>query len=366
MGLEIIDTLTFQTRGAVPPHLFVDREKELGDILAGIARGESYLVHGPRRCGKSSFLIQIADIIGKQNADTFMVKFSYHIKGEDSLKDFLRLFCLQVILTIWKEIFKKDIMELTNTVKRLLNFSWRFDERHKKVIRFHRLVKRAKTQIGKRKISFWEMMLSLIAKGPINEEVTEELIPPEEDEIFCALGEVINSVLPEFNRILVFVEDISVPPTAFCAQKIKRLLELLSELKFQFIFTGSQDNNDLHFNSVPECSRTLRLSEFEDSEYVKQIIRLTIDNFEKMDRQIISLSDMEIKKVPLEFDENCADKIFELSQGIPYKIQELCDSSCRYSLNRGEQIVKLCDVNAAYTELLPTWTRNDTANNTLN
>ena len=293
--------------------------------------------------GKTSLLQNVAHIVSNEQKDIFVLWFDLQVHAESELKDFLRLLALELAMSIWKEKFGKSFSELAESAKRPPSVRQRLDKQLRQIVDFYRLLKSTQTNYSFSRSSKLGGSLTLTAEASENITTENELASLEPIELMAALGELADTVLKDYKRILVLTDEATILPRAIQLDTLNRYLELLRDHRLQFFFAGVPYFEKSFLSLDVVCHRNIRIGRFDSPNPVKELIRLSLEDYTQETGNQFS------------FEKPCAEKIFELTEGVPYRIQELCQRSVDSVFYKNQYNVSLNDVLDVASKLLVEW-----------
>lgn len=338
----------FQTNGPVDPDLFVGRDEQLREAMNGIARSEQLLIVGPRKAGKTSFLHKVHKLVSEQNPRVFVLWFDLQIYHNNELAEFTRLLALELIKKIWTQIHEKTFSELMEAVKRPPSLRQQMNKELKVLVDSYRLLKSSRTQASFEHQSTIGANLPISAEANESRKIGHELMPLENSEVLATISDLVDRCLIKFEQILVLADETSSLPMYVPIDTLNRYLEILRDSRFQFVFSGvpfgETEKSFMGLSVI--CDHTLQLGRFANSEPIKELIKRTIEKY------IYETGER------FAFDDDCAEKVFLITKGVPHKAQQLLGKGADIVWEKGSKVVMLNDIVDAATELLPIWDQN--------
>ena len=316
------DNSPFEHTRPVTPPIFAGRSKELKIINNALYENkDSLILFGNDAIGKSSIIKTIYENLNltkqRQILPVWFSAFDF-IKAVEC--DFLGLTIRQICGTIWTECIKKSYsILLENDLAGSKTELFQSPEENA-LVRIFRLVSNEKfTGSGK---SSKEIGGKIGLEGKISRE---NEIGKERKSFatfeFLYLVDELNGIINSFGfqSIIVFCDELNHLPETINTEILRNYFSIFSSKKIQFVIVAVN----------PEMSR---------KEDARQLIesfnyQLEIGPFKKIEdvKELVKNSSSLLKH-KIEFEDECIDFLFKNTEGHPWWIQKICDSTYAIAL----------------------------------
>ena len=320
----------------VTPPIFVSRENELEYLKNNtFFRNESVVINGFDYIGKSSIVQTFRNEVlsGEYGGKVFplkirMTQFYHSIKT-----DFLSVITHELCANIWTVIMGNKYSELLEDT--LLNV-----RKDKSISKFEKSLKRIFKIVTSEKLSgkgrnTKELGGKLFVEGKITEanESYSERKPLQAFEFMLLLDELME-ILEEngYNKIILICDELNHLPPKINFELFSNYLNIFSSKKIIFVIVAvdprswinDPDRVDME-DLINSFSQRLDIGPFNTSENVKDLISNSL--------KVNEVSD-------LNFQEDCFEMIFEVTEGFPFFTVKLCNLAYYLTRKTNQEIVQ--------------------------
>ena len=324
--------IPFVAGAPVSGQLFINRDETLKTFYENASSGfGNILLVGPRRIGKTSVCLKLLETTS-QLPDTIGSYMSMEANYERSPEDFTQAVLLNVLAKIGKVFFDKKYSDLLHDLGRGKPPVGKY----RAFLRLFELARTANRKLGG--VYKKDVGVSAVAKATLSEaEQTDFTVPALSSGEFLALLEEAVNMLNEqdIQKFILFVDEANKLTLESNARIIRENLSLFSAKGLQFCFVTTPEV----LTVVPEAQElfhaTIEIGPFRQKDCVQSLI------------------ESYVRLVPdcgVAFGAGATDAIWKLSQGLPYRVQFLCQRSFSKASGRNSPEVEVADVLEAMPE----------------
>jgi hypothetical protein len=313
----------FDYGGVVPPDRFIDREHELAEAEAMIRKGQSFLLVGNRRAGKTSFCdMLIHQMMGKKGNQILATKLDLRTCRNLTSETFLEHTVLSMAGEIARQVFecKSWIFSSLQTPKHIqekLRSDHSFEE-------------------------FFNLYRHIIDRTHSHEGHTPSPLLRHE---FAGFTKDLLQIMREegWARFVIFYDEANKLPEDVSVDLLASNEEALKAVKVSSVYAASPEMAD----SFEQLSRSfephLLLGPFPRiNDMMRLLARYYFDSLEKVD-------DSCLERLPV--TEEAVQAMWKFSGGRPYPIQVLAKESFRRAAAEAARIVSEMHVASSYRTL---------------
>jgi energy-coupling factor transporter ATP-binding protein EcfA2 len=307
----------FKINEPVVPPIFAGRENEMAHIFKVLfEEQESLAIFGNDAIGKSSILKTInSHLIINKSTNVLTIGINAFDFKEAVETNFLGLVTHQICASIWTKLMNRNYSELIEDAISNVRGGLIILPEEESIKRIFKIVTSNKLSgVGKFNKEFGG---KLFIEGKVSQEnsFTSERKPLAPFEFLHLLDEL-NDIISRYNytSILVICDEMNHLPYETNTEILRSYFDVFSSRNIQFLLTivnpSRERENDAKL-LLDSFNKPLEIGHFKEIKDVQQLVF-----------NVLSLDEIKIG-----FDKDAFKTLFEITNGHPWWIQKICDST---------------------------------------